>query len=107
MVMLVVLADGYGAGGGKGQCVGEGAVGVPSHPGARCSGPSSEDSGRIAKVGEDIRKPFENVNTQASVACHDFWFGNFEFFFSSVMISKSNLATTWGLAQGPVVRGVP
>ena len=35
MAMLVVLVDGYGAGGGKGQCVGEGAVGVPSHPGAR------------------------------------------------------------------------
>ena len=43
MAMFVVLVDGcnggqidgYGAGGGKGQCVGEGAVGVPSHPGAR------------------------------------------------------------------------
>ena len=58
--------DGYGVGGGKGQCVGEGAVAVPSNPGARWSGPSSEDSGRIAKAGEDIRKPFENVNTQAT-----------------------------------------
>ena len=43
MAILVVIIDscdggqidGYGAGGGKGQCVGEGAVGVPSHPGAR------------------------------------------------------------------------